>query len=117
MALITINGVEYPDPVTYKPGIEPLGVWARNADGYLVGDLVAFKTKLELSWGILRGDQYSTLLNGVLPFFVDVTYWDPRVNDFATSEFYASPRTGLLALVDDSGVYWWKDVSFNLVER
>jgi hypothetical protein len=116
-ALITVNGQAYPDPVDYKPDTEPLGVWERNANGDLVGDLVAYKTKLNLNWGMLTGQQLQTLLGAVAPFFVAVQYLDPRTNGFSTGEFYASARSATLALRDDSGVNWWKDVSFNLIER
>lgn len=115
--LITVNGIAFPAPISYKPDIEPLGSWERNANGQLVGDLIAFKTKLNLSWGLLDGAQYSLLLAAVHPFFVTVKYLDPRTNSYTTGEFYASPRSGTLALRDESGTNWWKDVAFNLIER
>lgn len=116
-ALITVNGIPYPDPVSYKPDLEPLGTWERNANGLLVGDLIGYKVKLNLGWGMLSGELYSTLLAAVNPFFVAVRYLDPRTNGYSVGEFYASPRSGTLALRDEAGVNWWKDVAFNLIER
>lgn len=115
-ALITVNGVEYPDPDSYKPSIEPLGEWERNANGDLVGDLIAYKIKLTLSWGMLDGEKFQMLLNSQDPFFATVRYWDPRVNGYDTREFYASPQSGELALRTESKTFW-KGVAFNLVER
>lgn len=115
--LITVNGLAYPDPITYKPSMEPLGQWERNANGILVGDLVAYKIKLNITWGVLNGSQYQTLLAAVHPFFVTVQYLDPRTNGYSTGEFYASPRSGSLALRDEAGINWWQDVAFNLIER
>lgn len=118
MALITVNGVDFPDPDMYKPDLEPLGQWERNANGDLVGDLVAYKRKLNLTWGMLPGNLYQTLLSAVRPFFVTVRFYDPSAGGFATGTFYASPRSGELALIDDSdGTYWWRGVAFNLIER
>ena len=115
-ALIMINGVEYPDPISYKPSIEPLGEWERNANGTLVGDLIAYKMKLQLSWGMLEGEKFQALLQAQNPFFVTVTYWDPRVNGYNTGEFYASPQSGELALRTGTKTFW-KGVAFNLIER
>ena len=115
-ALITINGVAYPDPDSYKPSIEPLGEWERNANGVLVGDLIAYKTKLTLSWGMLSGQQFQRLLNAQKPFFVTVKYFDPRENGYTTGEFYASPQSGELAMRTKTET-WWKGVAFNLIER
>ena len=117
MTLI-VNGIDYtPDLVGYTVNIEPIGQWERNAYGRLVGDLIAYKSKLSLSWGILKADKFSLLLNSLAPFFVTVQYDDPKSNAVATSDFYASPRTGSLAFIDTEGVNWWRDVSFNLIER
>lgn len=115
-ALLTVNGVAFPDPVGYKVDVEPLGEWARNANGDLVGDLVAYKVKLNLSWGVLDGTKFSLLLNSNVPFFATVRYWEPRTNGFETKQFYASPQSGEIALRDSHGILW-KNVAFNLVER
>lgn len=115
-ALITINGVPYPDPDSYKPGIEPLGEWERNANGVLVGDLIGYKMKLTLTWGMLDGEKFQQLLAAQNPFFVTVRYFDPRVNGYSEGEFYASPRSGDMALRTPTQT-WWKGVAFNLIER
>ena len=115
-ALITVNGVAYPDPDSYKPSIEPLGEWERNANGDLVGDLIAYKAKLTMTWGVLDGEKFMLLLNAKNPFFVTVRYFDPRVNGYSTGEFYASPKSGELALRTPTQTFW-KGVAFNLVER
>lgn len=115
-ALITVNGLAFPDPVEYKPDVEPLGSWERNANGNLVGDLVAYKAKLNLKWGILDGTQFSLLLSAVAPFFITVRYFDPRVNGYTTGEFYASSRSGTMVYRDETTTKW-KDVAFNLIER
>lgn len=115
-ALITIDGIEYPDPDSYKPSIEPLGEWERNANGKLVGDLIGYKAKLTLTWGMLDGEKFQALLNAQNPFFVTVKYFDPRVNDYTTGEFYASPRSGEMALRTETQT-WWRGVAFNLIER
>lgn len=115
-ALITVNGLPYPDPDSYKPSIEALGEWERNANGKLVGDLIAYKAKLNLSWGMLDGEKFQTLIQAQKPFFVTVRYFDPRVNGYSTGEFYASAQSGEMALRTPTET-WWKGVAFNLIER
>lgn len=115
-ALITVNGIVFPDPVNYQPEIESLGSWERNALGDLVGDLVAYKAKLNFTWNMLTNVQYQLLLSAVNPFFITVKYFDPRNSGFTTGTFYAGPRGATLAM-RKNGEVWWKDVSFNLIER
>lgn len=115
--VLQVNGVVFTGLTAYKVDVEPLGNWERNANGILVGDLIAYKAKLNLSFGVLQGQHYQMLLGAMHPFFVSVKYWDPRAAGYATGEFYASARSGTLALVDTDGTRWWKDVAFNLIER
>lgn len=115
--LITVNGVPFPEPVTYAPQLEALGSWERNANGELVGDLVGYKMKLKVTWGLLEGNKFRLLLSAVDPFFVTVQYLDPRTGGMGTGQFYAGSRSGRLALRDKNGVNYWADAAFNLIER
>jgi len=116
-ALITVNGTAFPDPVQYDPSVEPIGNWDRNAKGYLVGDLVGYKAKLTLAWEFLTGVQFKMLINAVAPFFVTVKYWDAAEDGYSIKQFYASARSGKLALRRPDGSTVWKGCAFNLIER
>ncbi len=114
--IIRINGTPFPNPSDYKVDIEPLGNFERNANGMMVGDLIAVKTKLGCSWAMLEGEYYALLINAVDPFFVKVTYLTPS-GGYETKEMYSSPQSGQLALRTGNGEYWWKSVTCNLIER
>ncbi|MDR2649135.1 MAG: hypothetical protein LBB94_05385 [Clostridiales bacterium] len=116
MYVLKIDGAEYPQPDAYKVDVEPVGRWERNSEGMLVGDFVAYKTKLFATWGVLSGEQLSAILGGVDTFWLTIEYLDPRTNGYSTGTFYASPRSSPL-IFQKNGKTYWKDVSFNLIEQ
>jgi hypothetical protein len=113
--LLMINGKIFPDPDEYKMEIEPLGSFERNANGLLVGDLVAVKRKINCTWKILEGKYYSELIAAVLPFFIAVGYTLPG-GESGKAEMYVSPQSGKL-IFRKNGENWWGGVTLSLIER
>ena len=114
MAMITINGVELPGLSTYKVDTEPIGSFERNANGRMVGDLVAIKTKLNCTWNVLEDRYVDILRSAAMPFYVSVTYLDID-GAYSTKDMYTSPMSASLAFVR-GGVAWWQSVTVNLIE-
>jgi len=114
MAMITINGVALPGLSTYKVDTEPIGSFERNANGKMVGDLVAIKTKLNCTWDALEGRYVDILRSAVAPFYVTVTYLDIG-GMYSTKNMYTSPMSASLAFVR-GGITIWKGVTANLIE-
>jgi len=116
MTEIIIKNTSMPPPDTYSVGLEPLGVFERNANGNLVGDLVALKSTLTLGWKMLDDASFKLILACAKPFFVDVGYYDPAVGARVNKTMFARPGGGKVAL-DARGQLWWRDVGCVFVER
>lgn len=116
MSILKINGIELPDPTDYKVDVEPVGHFERNANGYLVGDLIGVKTKISCAWAMLSDVYFEEILAAAAPYFVNVTYLDPQINGLVTKEMILSPQSASLA-VCRAEEKWWANVSVAFTER
>ncbi|MCL2397584.1 MAG: hypothetical protein FWC93_05900 [Defluviitaleaceae bacterium] len=116
MTSIIVGGHRLPAPDAYIVGHETIGAFERNANGNMVGDLVAVKTVLTLGWKMLDDGNFKRILSHVRPFFVKVEYYDPDVGERREKMMYARPGGGKVAL-DGDGQLWWRDVGCVFVER
>lgn len=116
MALIKVNGVTLPSPSEMSVGKMDLSKAERNANGLMLIERIASKTKLEMTWAYLTSSQARDLLLAVSPVFFTVTYPDPRTNSIETGTFYVGDRNmGVLDYFDDVARY--KDFGMNFIER
>lgn len=72
-------------------------IWSKNTgrttDGTMTGDVIAIKTKMQITWGCLSGEQVALLDTAVSPAFISVYFKDPRLNSYTTKTFYAGTPT------------------------
>ncbi|MCL2376298.1 MAG: hypothetical protein FWC76_02765 [Defluviitaleaceae bacterium] len=116
MTGINIDGGRLPSPDTFSIGYETIGSFERNANGNLVGDLVAVKVAISASWRMLDNASFKRILGGTKPFFANVEYYDPERGARVTKLMHTRPGGGKVAL-DAAGQIWWKDVACVFVER
>ena len=116
MTGITIDGGPLPAPDTCSVEYKPIGSFERNANGNLVGDLVAVKTVITLGWRMLDDASFKRILSHTEPFFANVEYYDPRRGARLQKMMHTTPKGGKVAL-DAAGQVWWKDVACVFVER
>jgi len=112
---VAIDGILMVAPDVYSVGSERIGEFERNANGRLVGDLVAVKAVVSCSWKMLSGADYARLINGGKAVFAQVDYFDVGLQAMVQREMYVKVGVGRLALVDEE--LWWKDVGCDFVER
>ena len=115
-ALVTIGSDRFPDPDEYIVDRENVGNFERNANGRMIGDLIAQKTKISCSWGLLENGLYQQLVKAAAPFFVSVTYYDPESNGYHTKDMVLSLKGGRLALKTGDQLYW-SGASVQMTER
>ncbi|CAH1230668.1 hypothetical protein PAECIP111891_06716 [Paenibacillus allorhizoplanae] len=115
-ALLNIGGVDMPTPSDLSVGIQDIVDAERNTNGKMIGELIATKIKLELSWKFLDVTQMSQILKAVKPFLFDVTYFDPEEGDFLTKKFYSGDRT--VPMYDFlQGIPRYQNFKFNIIEQ
>ena len=116
MAYISIGGQRLPSPDSYSVNYEPVGSFERNANGNMVGDLVAVKTHITLGWQMLDDVSFKRILSHVRPFFVNIEYYDPEAGARLEKIMYVQPGGGKVAL-GANNQFWWRDVGCVFIER
>jgi hypothetical protein len=89
---------------------------ARTADGTLTRDRVAVKRQIEMSWGMLKWTEVSSILNAVSPVFFSFYYPDPMEGNYATRTFYVGNRPAPFCVGQGSDIRW-KDLKMTLTEK
>jgi hypothetical protein len=116
---LTISGTAVKPPQSFQVAIQDIDAKAtRDAHGKLHRDRIATKRKITVSWGPMSLADCKTLMNAVKDEFFSVKYLDPMDGGMATRTFYVGDRTvPSLTFIDNMGGYYWKNVSFDLVEQ
>lgn len=113
--MIKINNSTIPAPVSYTPNLMDITNGERNSKGTMFIDLIAKKWKLELSWGVLKQEEMTMLLNALED---NITFNVTFINlygDTITRNFYKGDRKAGALFIQD-GEVTWKDFSVNLIE-
>lgn len=88
----------------------------RTITGTMIRDRVATKIRLDISCRLMTGTEHDALMQLLMPDFVQVTYEDP-VYGLTTKTMYANNHHSTFYKEMTSGIEYWKDVSFPLIER
>ena len=116
MALITVESVALPPPSGYSAIAQDVGKWERNARATMIGEFIARKVKIEMSWNFINANDLSTILTAIDPLFFSVTYLDSQTKTYKTGTFYKGDRT--MPLYDFlSDVPRYSGFAVNLIER
>ena len=116
MFTLEINNTPFPAPADYALGMEPVGRFERNANGMLVGDLTAMKTRLSCAWGMLPGAEYARLYNAARGYFARVRFTG-QDGEAAAMDMSVQLRDGALKLHREGDGLWWSGVACEFVER
>jgi hypothetical protein len=114
---IKINGQTFRQPDNAKVATYNLTKSGRTASGKMTMDLVAKKKKLFLEYKAISGrdmDKILSLIDGAEMFFT-VTYYDNGMPYEFCGYVGEIERTRFRS--DYQGGWYWKDVSFNLIEQ
>jgi hypothetical protein len=119
--MLKINGVQIKTPNDLDIEHYNLTKSGRVASGLMTMELIAKKTKLNVSYTFLSGDDLSlvrSLIDGTAMFF-DVTYYDLKgsiqtINCYSGAIKYKKYRS---SHIDSLNGWYWKNVDFALIER
>ena len=119
---MVINGVTVATPKHSGIVVTEEPIWAsntgRSSTGKMIGDIVAWKTTIAVSWPPLSFDAAKTIRDAVIsadPFF-KIQYYDLETGSMKTKTVYASniPRT-LYSLAE--GYQKYTDITITFVEQ
>lgn len=119
-ALVTVAGVELPEPSEYRGNTATLVDSARNVQGRVIGSVIRHDVaKVELSWRYLTAQQWAEVLSLFnQSFYNSVKFYNQATADYTTREMYVSDRNaGMWRRHPVTGeVMGWTECSLSLVE-
>lgn len=119
-ALVTVNGVELPEPSEYSANTSTLVDSGRNVSGYVIGSVIRHDVaKVELKWRYLTAQQWANVIGPFNSnFYCSVRFFDQATADYTTRQMYVSDRTaGMWRRHPETGeVMGWTECALSLVE-
>lgn len=117
MALITANGAALPDPVSVSTDDEI--IWSedtgRTLSGLMVGDVIAKKKKISITWGVLSDSELATISNALIAGFFNVSFHDAGT-DLNITVYRGTLSKELIGRSSD-GVYWYRSAGVDLIQK
>lgn len=117
MAVLKAGIVELPAPVSISVDNEI--IWSastgRSTNGTMLGDVVAEKKSLQITWGILSETQYLLIKNNLVAGFFPITFHDDGENITITTYRGTLSNEQIGALSD--GVFWYRSAKCNIIQQ
>ena len=119
-ALVTVAGVELPEPSEYSASTSTIVDSGRNVQGVVVGSIIRSDVaKVELKWRYLTAQQWASVLSLFTNnFYNSVTFFNQATASYTTRQMYVSDRAaGMWRRHPETGaVMGFTNCSLSLVE-
>lgn len=119
-ALVTVNGVELPEPSSYDANTSTIVDSGRNVQGKVVGNVIRHDVaKISLGWNYISAEDWAkTLSLFTKSFYCSVRFLNQTTNKYETRQMYISDRSaGMWRRSPSSGsVMGWIGAKLSLVE-
>lgn len=119
-ALITVDGVAWPEPSEYSANTSTIVDSGRNVQGMVVGAVVrSGVSKIEVKWRYLTAQQWASVIGPFdTNFYVYVRFYDQSSAGYVTKQMYVSDRkAGMWRRHPETGeIMGWTGCSLSLVE-
>lgn len=119
-ALITVDGVAWPEPSEYSSNTSTIVDSGRNVQGKVVGAVIRHDvSKIEVKWRYLTARQWADVIGPFnTNFYVTVRFYDQSSAGYVTKQMYVSDRkSGMWRRHPETGeVMGWVGCSLSLVE-
>lgn len=119
-ALITVDGVAWPEPSEYSANTSTIVDSGRNVQGKVVGAVVrSGVSKIEVKWKYLTAQQWASVIGPFdTNFYVSVRFYDQSSAGYVTKQMYVSDRkAGMWRRHPETGaIMGWTGCSLSLVE-
>lgn len=117
MTMLKVDGVVLPIPSGYIPSLEEISKAERNANGTMIKEVIAYKSKLEVTWKMLKQSEMTKLMNVKKKNFFQLEYIDLETGSHRTGTFYAGTPSANAMDFKNGRVDKWLDVKMNFIER
>jgi hypothetical protein len=123
-ALVTVNGIDLPEPSKYKGNTATLVDAGRNVEGKMIGSVVRDDVaKVEMVWNYLTVEQWAEVLSLFTisaggSFINPVTFLDQTTGTWVEREMYVSDRDADAWKRNPrhGGLDGWLDCTLSLIE-
>lgn len=119
-ALVSVNGVDLPEPSAYNATTSTIVDSGRNVQGKVVGSVVRHDVaKVSLKWNFLTAKQWAAAISPFTTnFYCTVRFYNQATASYSTRQMYVSDRTaGIWRRCPSNGnIMGWTDCSLSLVE-
>ena len=123
-ALVTVNGIDLPEPSKYKGNTATLVDAGRNVEGKMIGSVVRDDVaKVEMVWNYLTVEQWAEVLSLFTisaggSFINPVTFLDQTTGTWVEREMYVSDRDADAWKRNprDGGLDGWLNCTLSLIE-
>lgn len=119
-ALVTVNGVELPEPSSYDANTSTIVDSGRNVQGKVVGNVIRHDVaKISLGWNYISAEDWAKILSlFTKSFYCSVRFLNQTTNKYETRQMYISDRSaGMWRRSPSSGsVMGWTGAKLSLVE-
>ena len=119
-ALITVDGVAWPEPSEYSANTSTIVDSGRNVQGKVVGAVIrSGVSKIEVKWRYLTAQQWASVIGPFdTNFYVSVRFFDQTSAGYVTKQMYVSDRkASMFRRHPETGeVMGWVGPSLSLVE-
>lgn len=115
--ILKAGDVELPAPTSIK--IDDEIIWSsdtgRALDGTMIGDIVAEKKKLSVSWGVMPEKDMLLIKNNLVAGFFPVTFHDDGL-DITIDTYRSTLSKDIIGRLSD-GIYWYRSVSTQIIQQ
>ena len=119
-ALITVDGMAWPEPSEYSANTSTIVDSGRNVQGKVVGSVIrSGVSKIEVKWKYLTARQWADVIGPFdTNFYVSVRFYDQSSAGYVTKQMYVSDRkAGMWRRHPETGeIMGWTGCSLSLVE-
>lgn len=116
--IIAGNKVKMPKEISVSIQTLDSGSSGRNANGDMVRDILAKKTKIDAKWGPLNTSEVSLILRAIDSAFFDIRYFDPQEGGLITKSFYCGDRSiPVYSWNNKFSTMMWQGLSVPFIEK
>ena len=116
-AILMAGDVELPAPVSIK--VDDEIIWSsatgRALDGTMIGDVVAEKKTVNITWGILKESEEISIRDNLIAGFFPITFHDDGI-DITIPTYRGTLSKEAIGRLWD-GIYYYRSATVSLIQQ